>query len=226
MQKDVTLEPNTNEVKRCWYVSESELKELLQKAAKDSNILMTPWFKMINDHFLYKWWASLSDLSQFENDSEIHKMPGIPAPILQLWTGFKNKESLFWFIILSGGIFGSSAVCPTITDVLLEWQSSWGKREEKLQQHLIFCSHFTHACVQIPQAQACCPWPISNSEDCFASYIREWFYQVFIVQQLTFNNYLYFIQKEMGKYCCTFVHPVSFDKHRETQRGWDLATWT
>lgn len=84
MQKDVTLEPNTNEVKRCWYVSESELKELLQKAAKDSTILMTPWFKMINDHFLYKWWASLSDLSQFENDSEIHKMPGIPAPILQL----------------------------------------------------------------------------------------------------------------------------------------------
>lgn len=101
MQKDVTLEPNTNEVKRCWYVSESELKELLQKAAKDSNILMTPWFKMINDHFLYKWWASLRDLSQFENDSEIHKMPGIPTPILQLWTGFKNKESLFWFIILS-----------------------------------------------------------------------------------------------------------------------------
>lgn len=32
-----------------------------------------------------------------------------------------------------------------------------------------------------------------------------------------FNNYLYFIQKEMVKYCCTFVHPVSFDKHRDTK---------
>lgn len=84
VQKDVNLEPNANEVKRCWYVSESELKELLQIAAEDFNISVTPWFKMITDHFLYKWWASLRDLSQFENDSEIHKMPGVPTPILQL----------------------------------------------------------------------------------------------------------------------------------------------
>lgn len=93
MQKDVNLEPNANEVKRCWYVSEIELKELLQKAAEDSNILVTPWFKMITDHFLYKWWASLRDLSQFENDSEIHKMPGVPAPVLQLWQMLRTKKA-------------------------------------------------------------------------------------------------------------------------------------
>ena len=84
MQKDVTLEPRANEVKRCWYVSEKQVQELLQKATEDSNVLVTPWFKMIAHHFLSKWWASLNDLSQFENDREIHRMPGIPTPILQL----------------------------------------------------------------------------------------------------------------------------------------------
>ncbi|KAL9955940.1 hypothetical protein ACROYT_G037345 [Oculina patagonica] len=84
VQKDVTLQPRANEVKRCWYVSQTQVQELLQKSAEDPNVLVTPWFKMITQHFLYKWWASLNDLSQFENDSEIHKMPGIPTPILQL----------------------------------------------------------------------------------------------------------------------------------------------
>lgn len=84
VQKDVTLNPRANEVKACWYVSQAEVKELLQKSEEDSTILVTPWFKLIAHHFLYKWWASLNDLSQFENDSEIHKMPGLPTPILQL----------------------------------------------------------------------------------------------------------------------------------------------
>ena len=84
MQKDVTLQPNPNEVKRCWYVSQTQVQELLQKSAEDSNVLVTPWFRMIAQHFLFKWWASLRDLSKFENDNEIHKMPGVPTPILQL----------------------------------------------------------------------------------------------------------------------------------------------
>ena len=84
MQKNVKLNPRANEVKACWYVSQAEVQELLRKSEADSTILVTPWFKMIAYHFLYKWWASLNDLSQFENDSEIHKMSGVPTPILQL----------------------------------------------------------------------------------------------------------------------------------------------
>lgn len=79
MQKEVTLQPNANEVKDCWYASQTQIKELLQKSSEDPNTLVTPWFKLIADHFLFKWWASLNDLSHFENDREIHRMPGIPT---------------------------------------------------------------------------------------------------------------------------------------------------
>ncbi|KAM7438826.1 isopentenyl-diphosphate delta-isomerase idi1 [Porites harrisoni] len=79
MQKEVTLQPNVNEVKDCWYASQTQIKELLQKSSEDPNTLVTPWFKLIADHFLFKWWASLNDLSHFENDREIHRMPGIPT---------------------------------------------------------------------------------------------------------------------------------------------------
>lgn len=81
MQKEVTLQPNVNEVKDCWYASQTQIKELLQKSSEDPNTLVTPWFKLIADHFLFKWWASLNDLSHFENDREIHRMPGIPTQV-------------------------------------------------------------------------------------------------------------------------------------------------
>ena len=79
MQKAVTLQPNASEVKDCWYASQAQVKELLQKAAEDPNTLVTPWFKMIAHHFLFTWWENLNDLSQFENDREIHKMAGVPV---------------------------------------------------------------------------------------------------------------------------------------------------
>lgn len=90
MQKEVTLQPNVNEVKDCWYASQTQIKELLQKSSEDPNTLVTPWFKLIADHFLFKWWASLNDLSHFENDREIHRMPGIPT---QVGTVKKRRHS-------------------------------------------------------------------------------------------------------------------------------------
>lgn len=80
MQKAVSLYPRANEVKDCWYASQNQIRELLQKASEDpNNTLVTPWFKMIGQHFLFTWWDSLDDLSQFENDKEIHRMPGITS---------------------------------------------------------------------------------------------------------------------------------------------------
>lgn len=79
MQKAVNLQPRANEVKDCWYASQTQVRELLQKASEDPHTLVTPWFKMIAHHFLFTWWASLNNLYPFENDKEIHKMPGIPT---------------------------------------------------------------------------------------------------------------------------------------------------
>ena len=77
MRQDVKLKPNSNEVKDCWYASQNQVKELLEKASRDRNVLVTPWFKMIAQNLLFEWWASLDDLSRFENDRTIHKMSGV-----------------------------------------------------------------------------------------------------------------------------------------------------
>lgn len=79
MRKGVSLQPRANEVKDCWYASQDQIRELLQKTSEDPKTLVTPWFKMIADHFLFTWWDSLNDLSRFENDKEIHRMPGIAS---------------------------------------------------------------------------------------------------------------------------------------------------
>ena len=79
MQKAVSLKPRENEVQDCWYASQTQVKELLQKASEDPNILVTPWFKIIANYFLFTWWANLNDLSRFENDKEIHRISGLSA---------------------------------------------------------------------------------------------------------------------------------------------------
>ncbi|XP_017560535.1 isopentenyl-diphosphate Delta-isomerase 1 [Pygocentrus nattereri] len=73
MQKDVELQPDPNEVKSHRYVSKEELKELLEKA-KRSEVLITPWFSLIADTFLFKWWDNLQNLKQFMDHDRIHRM--------------------------------------------------------------------------------------------------------------------------------------------------------
>lgn len=73
MQKDVELNPDPNEIQSHCYVSKEELKELLQKA-KRNEVLITPWFSLIADTFLFKWWDNLHDLKQFMDHDDIHRM--------------------------------------------------------------------------------------------------------------------------------------------------------
>ncbi|KAL7887647.1 hypothetical protein AOLI_G00053680 [Acnodon oligacanthus] len=73
MQKDVELQPDPNEVKSHRYVSKEELKELLEKA-KRNEVLITPWFSLIADTFLFKWWDNLQNLKQFMDHDRIHRM--------------------------------------------------------------------------------------------------------------------------------------------------------
>ncbi|KAM4706129.1 isopentenyl-diphosphate Delta-isomerase 1-like [Rhinophrynus dorsalis] len=73
VQKDVTVDPDPNEIKSHCYVSKEDLKQLLEKA-KHGEVKITPWFQLIADAFLYKWWDNLENLKQFEDHDKIHRM--------------------------------------------------------------------------------------------------------------------------------------------------------
>ncbi|WPK27635.1 hypothetical protein PUMCH_005032 [Australozyma saopauloensis] len=68
-KNDITIDANYNEVRDYKWVSQDDLKSMFT----DKNLVFTPWFKLICETFLFQWWGSLSDLSQFE-DKEIHRL--------------------------------------------------------------------------------------------------------------------------------------------------------
>ncbi len=46
----------------------------LAEDAKSNGTLITPWFKLIADTFLFKWWDSLSNLDIHKDYKTIHRM--------------------------------------------------------------------------------------------------------------------------------------------------------
>lgn len=73
VRKNVTLNPDPNEIKSYRYVSKDELKELMRKVAS-GEVKITPWFKIIVETFLFKWWDNLDHLSQFADHEKIYRM--------------------------------------------------------------------------------------------------------------------------------------------------------
>lgn len=73
VRKNVRLNPDPNEIKSYCYVTKEELKELLKKAAC-GEIKLTPWFQIIANTFLFKWWENLNHLDQFVDHNKIHRM--------------------------------------------------------------------------------------------------------------------------------------------------------
>lgn len=73
VRKNVTLNPDPNEIKSYCYVTKEELEELLKKAAS-GEIKITPWFQIIAETFLFKWWDNLNHLNQFVDHEKIHRM--------------------------------------------------------------------------------------------------------------------------------------------------------
>lgn len=73
IQKDVDVKINTNEVKSYRYVSQDQLRDFL--ATSDSKgHLITPWFRLITDKFLYKWWSKLDHLESEMDHKTIYKL--------------------------------------------------------------------------------------------------------------------------------------------------------
>ncbi|XP_007666035.2 isopentenyl-diphosphate Delta-isomerase 1 [Ornithorhynchus anatinus] len=73
VRKNVTVEPDPNEIKTHCYVTKDELKDLLKKSA-DGEIKITPWFKIIAESFLFKWWDNLNHLNSFVEHEKIYRM--------------------------------------------------------------------------------------------------------------------------------------------------------
>jgi len=72
LQKDVKLDINKNEVCATQYMSQAQLKDFIA-GAKTNNIQLTPWFALIADKFLWKWWDNLNNL-QSQTDNKVHHM--------------------------------------------------------------------------------------------------------------------------------------------------------
>lgn len=66
---NVTINPNLNEVRDYKYVNSSQLKEMFQ----DDKLVFTPWFKLICQTLLFKWWDNLDTLDQFKDD-HVHRL--------------------------------------------------------------------------------------------------------------------------------------------------------
>ncbi|ODV78396.1 Isopentenyldiphosphate isomerase [Suhomyces tanzawaensis NRRL Y-17324] len=68
-KNDITIDANYNEVKDYKYVTAEELNTMFT----DDSLVFTPWFKLICQTFLFKWWSNLDSLAQFKDD-EIHRL--------------------------------------------------------------------------------------------------------------------------------------------------------
>ncbi|ODV86178.1 hypothetical protein CANARDRAFT_197247 [[Candida] arabinofermentans NRRL YB-2248] len=55
---------NPNEVKDYKYVSAEKLKEMFE----DPELVFTPWFKLICESYLFKWWDHIDSLEEFKSD--------------------------------------------------------------------------------------------------------------------------------------------------------------
>ncbi|PKA57779.1 Isopentenyl-diphosphate Delta-isomerase I [Apostasia shenzhenica] len=75
--RDVKANPNPDEVADIKYVDRKQLEELLRKAdAGEDGIKLSPWFRLVVDNFLMKWWDHVEKgtLQEAANMRTIHKL--------------------------------------------------------------------------------------------------------------------------------------------------------
>ena len=75
--RDVNIHPNPDEVADVKYVNRDQLKELLHKAdAGEEGLKLSPWFRLVVDNFLFKWWDHVEKgtLNKASDMETIHKL--------------------------------------------------------------------------------------------------------------------------------------------------------
>eukprot|EP01006_Ploeotia_vitrea_P023081 TRINITY_DN55532_c0_g1_i1.p2 TRINITY_DN55532_c0_g1~~TRINITY_DN55532_c0_g1_i1.p2 ORF type:complete len:263 (-),score=134.55 TRINITY_DN55532_c0_g1_i1:942-1673(-) len=76
VRKDVEMNLNENEVAAIRYVDQDELKQMFKDQA-EGKILISPWFQIIAENFLFKWWDDLDTIANTKVpkvDPTIHKL--------------------------------------------------------------------------------------------------------------------------------------------------------
>lgn len=71
VRKDLMLNPDTREVRRCCYMSQKDVQELLDRGARGEEKI-TPWFRSMVEDFLFSWWPHLEDVSSFVEPDKIY----------------------------------------------------------------------------------------------------------------------------------------------------------
>ncbi|KAK8568859.1 hypothetical protein V6N13_106740 [Hibiscus sabdariffa] len=73
--RDVNVHPNPDEVADARYVNRDQLKELLKKA-DDGEVKLSPWFRLVVENFLFKWWDHVEKgtLEEVSEIGTIHKL--------------------------------------------------------------------------------------------------------------------------------------------------------
>ncbi|KAG6509788.1 isopentenyl-diphosphate Delta-isomerase I-like [Zingiber officinale] len=75
--RDVNLNPNPDEVAGVKYVNRDQLRELVRKAdAGEDGIKLSPWFRLVVNNFLFKWWDHVErgTLQEATDMKTIHKL--------------------------------------------------------------------------------------------------------------------------------------------------------
>ena len=74
IQQDVDITANPNEVMSYQYMDQGQLRSLLEDGKK-GKVLVTPWFQLTCDHFLFHWWDRLKNLNSVQDHAKIHRLP-------------------------------------------------------------------------------------------------------------------------------------------------------
>ncbi|GMG19797.1 unnamed protein product [Ambrosiozyma monospora] len=69
IKSDPVVDANWNEVRDFKYVTKEKLKEMFE----DENLVFTPWFKLICESYLFKWWDQIDNLEKYKS-TEINHM--------------------------------------------------------------------------------------------------------------------------------------------------------
>ncbi|XP_076930718.1 isopentenyl-diphosphate Delta-isomerase I-like [Bidens hawaiensis] len=75
--RDVSMNPNPDEVADVKYVNREQLRELVKKAdAGEEGLKLSPWFRIVVDNFLFKWWDHVEkgSLHEAADMKTIHKL--------------------------------------------------------------------------------------------------------------------------------------------------------
>lgn len=71
IRQSVTLKPNAEEVQATRYVTLPELREMMHV---DSGLQWSPWFRIIAENFLERWWDNLDEALTTDAFAEVNKI--------------------------------------------------------------------------------------------------------------------------------------------------------